>query len=405
MLAVVADVVAEERQHGHRVAADGADRALGGGGLLAAQRGTDEDSVLPVAGLGHQGHRGLASAAEQDRRDRHATGVVPLRRQRGALRHRGAVPRIGMRRSGSGLRCPVAAFPIHEVLRVALQALPPHAAVIGQRDVGEDGVAAGDGLHRVRVGTPVGSGCHPEEAELRVDRIQPAVLAESHPGDVIAKGFGTPTGDGRLDHREIGLAAGRRERRNDVVGLVFRRDELEDQHVLGEPALVVGHGRRYPQRVALLAQQRVAAVAGPVAPDLPGLREVRDVLGLAARPRHVGLAGLQWRADRVQRLDEESVVAEFGQRGLTHPGHGAHGHHDVLRIGDLHSEFGVLCTEWAHAERHDVHGAAAHTTPVQLGHGGAHLGGSHPVIGRAGVDLALGTDERTRFNPGDIRRS
>ena len=36
VLEVVADVVAEERQHRHRVAADGADLALGGGGLLAS---------------------------------------------------------------------------------------------------------------------------------------------------------------------------------------------------------------------------------------------------------------------------------------------------------------------------------------------------------------------------------
>ena len=62
--------------------------------------------------------------------------------------------------------------------------------------------------------------------------------------------------------------------------------------MLGQPALVAGHHRGDAQRVALLAQQRVAAVARAVGPDLPGLREVRDVLGLVARPRHVRLARL-----------------------------------------------------------------------------------------------------------------
>jgi hypothetical protein len=44
--------------------------------------------------------------------------------------------------------------------------------------------------------------------------------------------------------------------------------ELEDQHVLGHPALVAGDDRRDPQRERLLAEQRVAAVARAVGPDL-----------------------------------------------------------------------------------------------------------------------------------------
>ena len=174
----------------------------------------------------------------------------------------------------SDSRGPVVALPVDEVVGLALQALPPHVAVVGQRDVGEDGVARRDGLHGVGVGLPVGAGRDAEEAELGVDGVEPAVLAEAHPGDVVADGLGAPARDRRLQHREVGLAAGRRERRGDVVRLVLRRDQLEDQHVLGEPALVVGHRRGDPQRVALLAQQRVAAVAGAVAPDLAGLGEV-----------------------------------------------------------------------------------------------------------------------------------
>ena len=72
------------------------------------------------------------------------------------------------------------------------------------------------------------------------------------------------------------------------------------------------------QRVALLAEQGVAAVAGAVGPDLAGLGEVRDVLGGVARPRHVGLARLQRGADGVDGRDEEAVVAEL-RRGPASP--------------------------------------------------------------------------------------
>ena len=41
---VVAHVVAAEREHGHRVAADLADRAAGGGGRFRAHGGADVDA-------------------------------------------------------------------------------------------------------------------------------------------------------------------------------------------------------------------------------------------------------------------------------------------------------------------------------------------------------------------------
>jgi hypothetical protein len=71
---VVAGVVADERQHRHRVAAHDADLRRRGGGRLARQRRAQEDAVHPVAGLGDQRDRRLAAAAEEDRRDRHARG-------------------------------------------------------------------------------------------------------------------------------------------------------------------------------------------------------------------------------------------------------------------------------------------------------------------------------------------
>ena len=80
----------------------------------------------------------------------------------------------------------------------------------------------------------------------------------------------------------LGNAAG------DVLDHALGRGQLEDQHVLGEPALVARHHRRDPQREALLAEQRVAAVARAERPDLARLGEVHDVLVVGvARPRHV----------------------------------------------------------------------------------------------------------------------
>ena len=85
--------------------------------------------------------------------------------------------------------------------------------------------------------------------------------------------------------------------------------------MLGEPAVVTSHHRRDAQGEALLAEQRVAAVAGAVRPDLAGLGEVDDVLVLGvARPRHVGLAGLERRTHRVQARHELAVSAEHVER-------------------------------------------------------------------------------------------
>ncbi|GAA4964412.1 hypothetical protein GCM10023238_35050 [Streptomyces heliomycini] len=99
----------------------------------------------------------------------------------------------------------------------------------------------------------------------------------------------------------------------DVLRLTGGRGELEDEHVLGEPALVAGHDGGDAQGVALLAEQGVAAVAGAVGPDLAVLGEVRDVLGPVAGPGDVLLAGFQRGAHRVHGLDEEAVGAELVQ--------------------------------------------------------------------------------------------
>src|SRR5690606_27779396 len=253
-----------------------------------------------------------------------------------------------------------------------------------------------------------GAGRDAEQAELGVDRVQPAVLAEAHPRDVVTDGLGAPAGQCRLQHREVRLAARARERGRHVVGLVLRRDQLEDQHVLGEPALVARHRRGDAQRVALLAEQRVAAVPGAVAPDRARLGEVRDVLRVVAGPRDVLLARLERLAHRVQRRHELALGAVLGdelvQRLLAHPGHDPHRSHDVREVGDLDTELRVIVAERTHAEGNDVHRPTTHAAPVELRHGRLHLVRVHPVVGGPGVLLPLGADEGALLDPRDVAR-
>ena len=183
-----------------------------------------------------------------------------------------------------------------------------------------------------------------------------------------------------------------------------RRGQLGDEHVLGQPALVARLHRGDAQRVALLAEQRVAAVARAVGPDRALLREVHDVLGRVARPRDVGLARLERRADRVQAGHERRVVAEAGQRLRAGAGHDVHRGDDVGRVGDLDAELRHLGGERAHAVGDDVHRAAAHRPAVEVGHQDLHLVRGHPVVGDAGVALVHRADVGAVLDPGDVGR-
>src|SRR3546814_9069846 len=105
-------------------------------------------------------------------------------------------------------------------------------------------------------------------------------------------------------HRHVGLAAGRREGGGDVGLLALGGGEAEDEHVLGEPAVVAGHRRGDAQGEALLAEEGVAAEARAVAHDLAGLGEVGDVFVVGVdRPGQMrtvgGGGGDRWVDDRV----------------------------------------------------------------------------------------------------------
>ena len=73
-------------------------------------------------------------------------------------------------------------------------------------------------------------------------------------------------------------ALGKRGR--DVMLFAFRRFDAEDEHVLGEPALLPREIRADAQRETFLAQQHVAAVTGADRNDRVVLREMADEAAL-----------------------------------------------------------------------------------------------------------------------------
>ena len=175
--------------------------------------------------------------------------------------------------------------------------------------------------------------------------------------------------------------------------------------MLGQPALVARHHRGDAERQALLAEQRVAAVARAVGPDLPGLREVHDVLVLGvAGPGHVLDPVPERHAHRVEAGHELPVVAQDFQGAGAHAGHDPHAHGHVGRVRELHPDVRDRRAERAHREGHHVHGAAAHGAGEEVGEHLPHLGGIAPVVGGTGVLLVLRADEGAVLDPGHVAR-
>ena len=93
----------------------------------------------------------------------------------------------------------------------------------------------------VGVGAVTGARSDSEEAGFWVDRIQAPIITKTHPADVVSDRLDLPTRNSGLEHGEVRLATGRGESRSNVVRTARRRGELEDEHVLGQPALVASH--------------------------------------------------------------------------------------------------------------------------------------------------------------------
>ena len=133
------------------------------------------------------------------------------------------------------------------------------------------------------------------------------------------------------------------------------------------PAPLPAHVRGDAQREALLAEQRVAAVAGAERPDLARFR-------VSGRCTCVGLHGhgtsaspaRQRRADRVHAGHEVAVLAQHVEHRAAHARHDAHVDHDVRAESVISTP---MCAMWRaerpHRERHHVHRAAAHAAVEQ----------------------------------------
>jgi len=293
-------MVAAEGQHGKRITTDLADLVRdGGSGDFRAHDRAEEDAMVPVKALMNQRDGGFAAATDEDRGDRHASRIFPFRSDNRTLLGRGGETGIRMGSRFAGSLGPVAALPVDQVLRsIAADAFPPHIAIVSQADIGEDGVLV-DAAHRVEVGVIGGTRGNTEEAGFRIDRIEAAVSAVFHPGDIVTDGFDFPAGDGRDQHGQVGLAAGARESTGDVFDVAFGAGQAQDQHVFGEPAFIAGLDGSDAQGEALFAEEGVAAVTGAVGPDQAFIREMADVflIDRGTGPGDVLLAFSQRSAD------------------------------------------------------------------------------------------------------------
>ncbi len=164
--------------------------------------------------------------------------------------------------------------------------------------------------------------------------------------------------------------------------------------MLGEPALLASHGRGDAQRIALLAQQRVAAVAGTDAPDGALFREMGNKTAIWGQI-----------AERVQAWNPiVRACLDAIQRHLAHARHDAHVGNDIRAIGDLDADLGIGRTGRTHQVGDDVHGAAAHRLVEQGTNALFGIGGAHPVVGRARVLGILRADEGEVFGTRDVLR-
>ena len=302
---------------------------------------------------------------------------------------------------------PVLALPIDEMRRRRFRhPFPPDVAIVGQGHVGENHIRL-EHLHRIRIRLARRAWRHAKIAGLGIDRVEHAVRVRLDPRDVVADGRHLPALEAlrRNQHREVGLAARAWKRSSDVGLFAARRCHAENQHVLGEPALVAPHHRCDPQCEAFLAEQRVAAVARAIAPYLARFGKMHDIFVLAiARPACVFCTGRQRGADRMNAGHERRIGAEHGENRAAHPRHEPHVGDNIRTVRDLDPDVRNGAADRSHRERDDVHRAAAHRAVEEAAQRLAHVGRRDPVVGRPGILFALAADERAVLDPRHVRR-
>src|SRR5690242_13201381 len=103
-----------------------------------------------------------------------------------------------------------------------------------------------------------------------------------------------------------------------------RIGETDDEHVLGEPAFGARLPARNAQRVALLAEQRIAAVSRAEALDGELFRIVHDESTVRIQLTR-----------RVKSAHEFAVPRDTLESTATHASHDGHVEDDIGAVGDL----------------------------------------------------------------------
>ncbi len=175
--------------------------------------------------------------------------------------------------------------------------------------------------------------------------------------------------------------------------LARRTLKADNQHVLGEPALLTGLPARDAQRVAFLAEEGVAAVARAEALDRQFFGEMHDEAAIRIEF-----------TDGVQAADEDLLARDAFECGAPHARHDAHVEDDIGAVGDLDAAACEWRIDRAHAIGHDIKCAALHAAVEQRTHARMALGRREPQIVGAGVFLLRRADEGDLLDARDVAR-
>ena len=175
----------------------------------------------------------------------------------------------------------------------------------------------------------------------------------------------------RHEHGEVGLAAGAGKGARHVGFFSVGRLDAEDEHVLGQPALLLGQEGADAQGETFLAQQNVAAVVGGGGDDGVVLREMGDVAVLGIQVQHAMQAAVEILA-RTQMLISH----------LPHARHDSHAQHHIDGVRQLDADFVERRAGRPHQVGNDIERAAAHGAGAEAFELAVHFRRRHPIIGR-----------------------
>ena len=280
---------------------------------------------------------------------------------------------------------------------------PPYVTVVCQSDVRENRIRC-QRRHAIGIRCGIRAWCHAEVTCFWVDRVQTAIFTRFNPSDVVTDRCHFPAFDCWNQHRKVRLTASRWESSCDIMFFAFWRFNAKNQHMFCQPTLVAAHSGSDTQSEAFFAQQSVTTVTRTEGPDFTCFWIMHNVLRAIAWPCHVFLTCCQWRANSVYARYEVAVCTQDIKHGFTHARHDAHVDCHVRRIRQFNTDMRNRRTQWAHRERHHIHGAALHTAIKQWMQSSTHLCWCHPVISWTCIFLFFGTDISAIFDTGHVRR-